>query len=239
MIGRIMQPSAARCGCTTWQKSTRILQDVRGSRSTHVCQRLCLGSWWSDEYTANRESLSSFPGALHCAGDSMGGDLRTWWGEAVNEVQTVFLNLILGRMYHRGKCRVLTPRTHTILRSAFGESIKLCVRHRSVNYAAGAISKRCNLISMILCAILHYAPYCTTTRNSDDVYHPPSFRCDLHRQIHWSTLCAWYVQHSQEFHTLVQYMCNKKVGLPKSCLHLANVLYPAPCHPLQPRIAEF
>jgi len=65
------------------------------------------------------------------------------------------------------------------------------------------------------------------------VYHPIS------RQIHWSTLCAWYVQRSQEFHTLVQYMCNKNVGVPKSWLHWANVLYPAPCHLLQPRIAEF
>ena len=44
--------------------------------------------------------------------------------------------------------------THTILRSAFGESMELCMWHRSVNYAAEAIGKRCNVISIILCAIL-------------------------------------------------------------------------------------
>jgi len=181
-------------------------------------------------------SLSCLPGALHCTGNSMGGDLRTWWREALNEVQAALWKLILGRMHHRGTCRVLAPRTHSILQSAFSESIELCVRHRSVNYAAGAIGMRCNFISMILCAILHY---CQTTRSWDDVYHPPFSICDLHRQIYWSTLCAWYVQHSQQFLTLIQYMCNKKVDVPKSWLHWANVLYPAPCHPLQPRIAEF
>ena len=154
--------------------------------------------------------------ALHCAGNSMGGDLRTWWGEALNEVQAALWKLILGRMHHRGTCRVLAPRTHSILQSAFSESIELCVRHRSVNYAAGAIGMRCNFISMILCAILHY---CQTTRSWDDVYHPPFSICDLHRQIYWSTLCAWYVQHSQQFLTLIQYMCNKKVDVPKSWLH--------------------
>jgi len=86
-----------------------------------------------------------------------------------------------------------------IYTSVISWCIELCVWHRSVNCAAGAISKRCNCISMILCAILRY---CQTTRSWDDVYHPPS-PCDLHRQIHWSTLCAWYVQHSQEFQTLV------------------------------------
>jgi len=152
-------------------------------------------------------SLSSLPGALHCAGDSVGGDLRTWWGEALNKVQAAFLTLILGRMHHRGACRVLAPHTHTILRSAFSESIELCVRHHSVNSTAGTIIKHWNWISMILCAILRY---CRRTELWDDVYHPPSTRCDLHRQIHWSTLCTWYVQpwHSQEFHTRVQYMCN-------------------------------
>ena len=64
-------------------------------------------------------SLSSFPGAVHCAGDSMGGDIRTWWGDAWNEVQAAFLILILGRMHHGGACRVLVWHTHTILRSAF------------------------------------------------------------------------------------------------------------------------
>jgi len=165
--------------------------------------------WWSDEDEASRVPLSSLPGAFHCAGNSVVSDLRTWWGEALNEVQATFLNLILGRMHHHGACRVLVPRTHIILQSAFSESIKLCVRHCSMNYAVGVISKRCNCIIMILCAILHY---CQTTRSWDDVYHPLSAHCDFHRQIHWSTLCAWYVQHSQEFHTLVQYMCTKKVA---------------------------
>jgi len=144
------------------------------------------------------------PGALHCAGDSMGGDLRTWWGDAWNEEQDAFLTLILDRMHHRGAYRVLAHHTHTILRSAFGESMELCVWYRSVNYATVSICKRCNYIIMMSCATLS----CQTTRSWDDVYHPPSTRCDIHRQIHWSTLCAWYVQHSQEFHTPVQYMCN-------------------------------
>jgi len=166
---------------------------------------MCLVAWWSDEYAASRVSLSSFPGALHCAGDSMGGDLRTWWGDAWNDVHSDFLTLSLGRIHHRGACRVLVRHPHTILRSAFGASMELCVWHRSVNYAVWVIGKRCNWISMILSAILRY---CQTTRSWDDVYHPPSTRCDLHTQIYWSTLCAWYVQHSQEFHTPVHYMCN-------------------------------
>ena len=95
--------------------------------SAHVYQRLCLSAWWSDEYAASRVSLSSFPGALHCAGDSMGGDLRTWWGDAWNKVQADFLTLILGRMHHRGACRVLAQDTRTIWRSAFGESIEFNV----------------------------------------------------------------------------------------------------------------
>jgi len=41
-----------------------------------------------------------------------------------------------------------------------------------------------------------------------DVDHPPPARCDLHREVHWSTLCIWYVQHIQEFHTRDQYLCN-------------------------------
>ena len=107
------------------------------------------------------------------------------WGEVWNEVQAVFLTLILGRLHHRGACRVLTQYTHTILRSVFGEPIVLCVWHRSVNYVVGAIGKRSNRMSMRLYAILRY---CQTTEISDDVYHPPSTRCDLHRQIHQSTL---------------------------------------------------
>jgi len=30
----------------------------------------------------------------------------------------------------------------------------------------------------------------------------------------------------------------RRFGVPKPWLHSANILYPAPCHPLQPRIAE-
>ena len=129
------------------------------------------------------------------------------WGEAWNDVQAASLNLILGRMYHRCACRILAQDTHNILWCAFGESIELCVWHRSVNYAAGAIGKRCNFISMIL----QYDVMRHITLLTDDLdhfYQPSSTRCDLHRQIHWSTLCAWYVQHSQKFHTPVQYICN-------------------------------
>jgi len=97
--------------------------------------------------------------------------------------------------------------------------------HRSVNYAAGTIVKRCNCISTVLCAIMHY---CQTTRSWDDVCHPPSARCDLYREVHWSTLCVWYVQHSQELHTRVQYMCDQKVGVPKSWLHWPTILFPLP-----------
>jgi len=181
------------------------LQDVSGSCSPHVCYWICLVAWWSGEYTASRVSLSSFPGALHCAGDSMDSDLNALWGDAWNEVQSACSTLILGRIHHHCTYRVLVHHTHTILRSAFGESMELCVWHRSVNYTVGTISKRLNYIIMILCAILSYWQ---TTRSSDDVYHPPSTCCDLHRQIHWLTLCVWYVQHGQEFHTPVQFMCN-------------------------------
>jgi len=126
---------------------------------------------------------------------------------------------------HTYHLKIHLRRVHGVVRVApLGE---LC---SSIN------QQRCNYIIMISCATLSY---CQTTRSWHDVYHPPSTRCDLHRQIHWSTLCAWYVQHSQEFHTPVQYMCNWKVGFSKSWLHWANVLYPASCHPLQPRIAEF
>ena len=59
----------------------------------------------------------------------------------------------------------------------FGEYIELRMWHHYVNYAVGEISQRCNCISLKLCAILLY--FQTT-----DVYHSPSTRCDLHRQIH-------------------------------------------------------
>jgi len=124
--------------------------------SAHVYYWLCLVAWWSYEYAASRVSLSSVPALSTALVISVGGDLRTWWGEARNEVQAAFLTFILGRMHHHGACRVLAQYTHTILRSAFGESIEFCVWHRSVNYAAGAIGKRCNWISMISCAILRY-----------------------------------------------------------------------------------
>jgi len=68
-------------------------------------------------------------------------------------------------MHHRGAFRVLVHFTHTTLQPALGEFTELCMRHRSVNYAAAAIIKRCNLISMVLCAILRC---CQTTRSSDD-----------------------------------------------------------------------
>ena len=69
--------------------------------------------------------------------------------------------------------------THTILRSAFGESMmELYMWHRSVNYAAGAIGKRFNVISIILCATLGYFHKTSSLHN---FYHPPSTRCDLHR----------------------------------------------------------
>ena len=61
-------------------------------------------------------------------------------GRRYNKVQTAFLTLILGRMNHRGVYRVLVQYTHTILRSAFGESMELCVWHRSVNYVTALIS---------------------------------------------------------------------------------------------------
>ena len=56
---------------------------------------------------------------------------------------------------------------NTILRSAFCESMELCVWHCLVNYAAASISKRCNYIIMISCATLSY---CQMTRSWDDVY---------------------------------------------------------------------
>jgi len=59
--------------------------------------------------------LSSFPGALLCASDSMDSDLRTWWGDAWSKVQADFLTLSLGRMYHHGAYRVLVWQTHTML----------------------------------------------------------------------------------------------------------------------------
>ena len=61
-------------------------------------------------------------------------------GRRYNKVQTVFLTLILGRKNHRGVCRVLVQYTHTILRSAFGEYMELCVWYRSVNYVAVLIN---------------------------------------------------------------------------------------------------
>ena len=92
----------------------------------------------------------------------------------------------------QGTCTVHTYHLTIRLRRVH----RFCVWHRSVNYAAGAIGKRRNFIILILCAILRY---CQTTRSWDDVYHPPFTRCDLHRQIYWLTLCAWYMQHSQSF----------------------------------------
>jgi len=55
-------------------------------------------------------------------------------------------------------CMQGTSTAHTyhltirLRRAAFGESIELFVRHRSVNYASGTIVKRCNCIGMIYCA---------------------------------------------------------------------------------------
>ena len=58
--------------------------------------------------------------------------------------------------------------------------------------------------------------------------------------LHWSTLCTWYVQHSQEFQTRVQYIYDLKVRIPKSWLYwLTYCLVPAPWHPPQPPIEEF
>jgi len=50
-------------------------------------------------------------------------------------------------------------------------------------------------------------------------------------EVHQLSLCSWYVQHSQEFHTRVQYMCNSKVVINKSWLHWPAALYPAPWQP--------
>jgi len=83
----------------------------------------------------------------------VGGDLSTWWVESWNEVQAAFPTLILGRMHHRGACRILAHRTHISLRPAIGKSIGLCIWHRSVNCAAGVIIKCCQSISMVSCAI--------------------------------------------------------------------------------------
>ena len=133
-------------GLHNLKRLTLFLQDVNGVCSPHVCWWICLVVWWSGEYAASRVSLSSFPGALHCAGDSMGGDLNTWWGDVWNEVQTVFLTLILDRMHHRGTYRVLVWHANTILLSAFGKSMEFCLCHRSVNYPAGPFGKRFNFI---------------------------------------------------------------------------------------------
>jgi len=85
------------------------------------------------------------------------------------------------------RCMQGTCMAHTYHLTIRLQPMELCVWYLSVNYAAGAIGKRFNCIIMILCALLQ------TTMIWGDVYHPPSTRCDLHRQIHWSTLCAWYV----------------------------------------------
>jgi len=59
-------------------------------------------------------------------------------------------------MHHRGACRVLAQHTYTTSLPAFSESIELCVRHCSVNYAAGTIVKRC------FASVWYYALYSAT-----------------------------------------------------------------------------
>ena len=103
------------------------------------------------------------------------------------------------------------------------ESIELWMWPRSLNYAAGVIIKRCNRAF-----VWYYASYSATARRPGVACHPLSAYCNLHREVHWSTLCTSYVQHSQEFHTRVQHMCDWKVGVPKSWLHRPTVLYPLP-----------
>jgi len=90
-----------------------------------------------------------FLALFHCSGDGVGGDLSTWLGEAWNKVQAAFPTLIMRRMNHRGACRVLAHGTHTTWWPAFGESIEMCMWHRSVNFAAGAIVQRCNCINIM------------------------------------------------------------------------------------------
>ena len=127
----------------------------RRTCSSRVCKRLCAVAWWSAEINIQRVGCDCplFRALFHCADNGVGGDLSTWWVEVWNKVQAAFPTLILGRMQHRGACRVLAHHTHTILRSANSKAMELCMWHHSVKYAAGAIVKRCNCISIVLCAI--------------------------------------------------------------------------------------
>jgi len=134
-------------------------------------------------------------------------------------------------MHHRAACRVLVHRTHTILRLAFGVFIQLCKWHCLVNYAAGAIVKRCNCISMLLCAVLR----CHTTRMSDDVHCTPSALCACHREVE----CAFDMFETTRSFT---HMSNRCVIRRLAFLNLGFVdllSCTTPCHPPQPRIKEF
>ena len=103
------------------------------------------------------DPVPSSRGCLHCAGDSVNGDLRTGWGETSYEVQANFLTLILGRMHHRSACRILAQHAHTILPSAFCESMS-CVWDTARWIMQQEQSSRATLS-----LVWYYAPYSATT----------------------------------------------------------------------------
>jgi len=120
-----------------------------------------------------------------CAGDGVGGDLITWWGEAWNEVQAAFPTFILGRMDYCLTCRVVEHHTDTTLRPAFDESIEMCVWHHSVDCATGVIVKCCH------CFICDSSPYSTAAGGPKvEVMSVVLLRrIAISREIHSSTLC--------------------------------------------------
>jgi len=60
----------------------------------------------------------------------------------------------------------------------------------------------------------------------DDVCHPPSPNCDLHREVHWYRPCGLGMCNTVNWFTNESNTCARlKVGVPKSLLHW---LYPLP-----------
>jgi len=118
-----MHLTAAR-RCTTRPRSTRILQDVSVTCSPHVCSQLRFVAWCWDEYAASRVSLSSFPGALHCAADSMGGDLRTWEPVTYRRTHGVSVRIVWayagGDLSAYARCE----RTHRVSERTQGGSVR-------------------------------------------------------------------------------------------------------------------
>jgi len=114
-------------------------------------------------------SLSSLLCAPHCAGDSVGGDVSTSY---TSERGVGCLPNLDPGQNTPSWCMQVNSISHTHHPTNHLQRVLRVVYVALLGELwSRSVVKRCNCISMILCAILRY---CQTTRSWDDVYHPPA-----------------------------------------------------------------